>query len=60
MEEKVEAIDTLSVLIEEVGGPFVEYLETTSTILLKYLSYPLKDSIRQVSAEGLPGLVHCC
>jgi hypothetical protein len=34
MEEKVEAIDTLSVLIEEVGGPFVEFLEPTSKILL--------------------------
>ena len=49
----------LAVFIDELGGSFAEYIEQTSTILLKLTQYKANDSIRNSVSSSFPGLVKC-
>jgi hypothetical protein len=49
----------LAVFIDELGGAFANYVDTTKKILLNMISYEANDSIRNSVAGALPGLVKC-
>ena len=59
IEEKDVALQMLAVFIDELGGSFAQYIEQTSTILLKLTQYKANDSIRNSVASSFPGLVKC-
>ena len=59
IEEKDVAIQMLTVFIDELGGGYANYVDTTSKILLGMIQYQANDSIRNSVAGALPGLVKC-
>ena len=59
IEEKDVAIQMLSVFIDELGASFAQYVEPASRVLLSLTKYTANESIRQTSAEALPGLIKC-
>lgn len=57
IEEKDVAMQMLSVFIDEVPEVCYDHLEPISKILLAMTDYGANDSIRQTSAQSLPGLM---
>ena len=58
IDEKAEAVEMLSCLVEETGAGFVDYIGPTQKILLGVITYHLSDQVRIAAACGLPALVN--
>jgi len=57
IEEKDVALQMLSVFIDEVPDKIFDHVEQLSALLLSLTTFNANDSIRQNSAQSLPGLM---
>lgn len=57
IEEKDVALQMLSVFIDEVPDKIFDHVEQLSALLLSLTTFSANDSIRQNSAQCLPGLM---